>query len=339
MFDHYVLRFESEQITFEIPYSELKLLLEKGDDEEILTFEHTKETGWIIRTLDLEATRNHAFITTNHLRLQWKKLTGRNNLRRAIIATCIFLAAFMLIGLVMSWVGGRMVIHLVNQIAPEKEKSLGDEAYNQYKSRLPAYDNPILMDRLTNVYAELQKGLPNTNFIFDFHLVDQELPNAGSLPGHVFVNRGLFDLVNTPEELAGVLAHEFGHIQRKHTFRLIISHEGPAFVLKTFLGNRDGVLTSIAQNSQLIVGRTFTQEYEREADDAAWDYLVAANINPRGLIDMLEKFKDEETRRELKPGMLSTHPPTSERIKRLEARWNKLPKKTGFFEFPGPGHW
>lgn len=330
--DHFHLRFESEPATFEIPYEELKLHLEEGD-EPALIFEHTKGSGWVIRTLDFDVTKNHAF-TKNHLRLQWKQLAGQKTLHRALIASVAFIVCFLLIGLAISWMGGKMVRHAVNQISPEKEKKLGDEVYAEYKRRLPGWDDPAAMARVQAAYRALQKGLPNTNLIIEFHIIDQQLPNAGSLPGHIFINRGLFDLISTPEDLAGVLAHELGHIHQKHAFRLIVAQAGPAFVLKTYFGKSDSLLTGIVQNSQLAVGRTFSQEYEREADDEGWKYLVAANINPHGLIDMLEKFQNLEENLHIERGTFASHPATIDRIKRLEARWDKMPVKTNFVEFP-----
>ena len=79
--------------------------------------------------------------------------------------------------------------------------------------------------------------------------------------------------------------------------------------------------------------QSFSQEYELEADSVGWDYLVAAQIDPRGLTDMLRKLKmveDTTPGAGLQMGAFSSHPATQKRILRLEKKWSKLKNKTLF---------
>jgi predicted Zn-dependent protease len=92
----------------------------------------------------------------------------------------------------------------------------------------------------------------------------------------------------------------------------------------------------LAGSSQVLVYQSFSQEYELEADDAGWQLLVAAHIDPRGLADMLKKLEAEEARmkfRSVTPQAFSSHPATEKRIRRLEAKWRKLKDKSGFIEY------
>jgi predicted Zn-dependent protease len=84
----------------------------------------------------------------------------------------------------------------------------------------------------------------------------------------------------------------------------------------------------------LMIGQGFSQEYETEADNVGWDYLVKANIDPRGMIEMFRKLNAYETHRKaLKlPQAFRSHPALEKRIRRLEAKWRKLPRKSGFLE-------
>ena len=152
------------------------------------------------------------------------------------------------------------------------------------------------------------------------------------------VTRGLFDLLATPEEMAGVLSHELGHITQKHVFRALISQQGPARVLRAAFRGSGGTLAAVARGSQLMLGRSFSRAYEREADEAGWNYLVAAHINPHGFIDALQKLRDQTEPLGDKPGVLSTHPPTEDRIRRLEARWEALQDKSGFVNLTAVAH-
>jgi putative metalloprotease len=83
------------------------------------------------------------------------------------------------------------------------------------------------------------------------------------------------------------------------------------------------------------VHQSFSQEYEKEADDYGWDYLVAANIDPRGMIDIFQRLKTVEAAEglsEIVPKAFQSHPDIDKRIARLKAKWKKLPRKTGFIE-------
>jgi len=105
-----------------------------------------------------------------------------------------------------------------------------------------------------------------------------------------------------------------------------------------FMRSGSGLLGVLAGGSQLMVHQSFSQEYELEADDVAWQYLVTARIDPRGLPDMLRKLEAEHQRRKLTllaPQALSSHPATHKRLRRLEAKWRKLKDKSHFLAYDG----
>jgi len=84
-----------------------------------------------------------------------------------------------------------------------------------------------------------------------------------------------------------------------------------------------------------LVRQSFSQEYETEADDAGWKLLVDANVDPRGLTGILRKFEGYEASQkhvQVMPRALSSHPALEKRIARLEGKWKKLKRKTGFAE-------
>ena len=95
------------------------------------------------------------------------------------------------------------------------------------------------------------------------------------------------------------------------------------------------MLNVLSENSGLLIQQSFSQEYETEADDVGWQYLVDANIDPRGMTNLFLKLKGYEMSRklpQLTPQAFNSHPALDKRIARLEAKWKKLPRKTGFLE-------
>ncbi len=83
----------------------------------------------------------------------------------------------------------------------------------------------------------------------------------------------------------------------------------------------------------MLISQSYSQEYELEADAAGWDYLRSAGIDPRAMIDMLQKLDQEQNRYvrfKTSFGAFSSHPATLKRIDRLEKKWRKLRDKTPF---------
>ncbi len=202
------------------------------------------------------------------------------------------------------------------------------------RSQLTFVDDSNQVARLTALAAPLLKVVPAGKTQFAFHVVESEYPNAFALPGgHIVITTALLRLADRPEELLGVIAHEMAHITQHHHARKIISAAGPVVIFGIFLHSRDQTLDVLSSGSGLLVTRGFSQEYELEADDFGWKYLVAANIDPRGMIDMFKKLKafDVQTKMgNLLPQAFSSHPALDKRIVRLERRWQKLPDKSGF---------
>jgi predicted Zn-dependent protease len=143
----------------------------------------------------------------------------------------------------------------------------------------------------------------------------------------------LLEGVETPEELAAVLAHEIAHVRQRHNLRQVAEMAGPVLVAKYLLGSRNSLMATLAVTSAYLGGQRYSRQNEREADTLAWDYLLAANINPEGMLTFFQKL--EQTERGLRPPeILSSHPPTEERIESLKAKVGAIRGTRKFKPFP-----
>src|SRR5262245_35194005 len=153
--------------------------------------------------------------------------------------------------------------------------------------------------------------------------------NALALPdGTIVVTDELVKLAGDDEEILAVLAHELGHLDRRHSVRMLIQGSIVAFVVAWYLGDVSGIAAGLPT---LVLQARYSREHEREADRFAVAMLKANAISPRRLASMLarmEAARDEAARKKqgkASPSKsapeldyLSSHPATAERIKELE---------------------
>jgi beta-barrel assembly-enhancing protease len=327
------LRFESAAVVREI----LLVKLQMNRDPEMpggIVFCDPDHAEWVIHTPDEGILHHESLRQQPHTRHQIQALHGGRDLKRALKITGTFLGGFALAALVVSLLTSLMVRSLVARIPVEWEQEFGDDIMAELKQDETFVDDARMRTNLLQAVAPLMRAVPTNGIEYRFYLQQDPEPNAFALPGgYVIVTTSLLELADRPEEIAGAVAHEVAHVTLKHGFRKIISSAGPYLLCQLFLRSDRGLLGVLAGGSQLLVHQSFSQEYELEADDAAWQYLVAARIDPRGLPDMLKKLEADTQRRKLKltaPQALSSHPATDKRLRRLEAKWRTLKAKSGF---------
>ena len=90
----------------------------------------------------------------------------------------------------------------------------------------------------------------------------------------------------------------------------------------------------LSEGSGIMIAQGFWQEYETEADEIGWKYLVAANIDPRGMISTFRKFKEFAGDEKQLTHAFDSHPALDKRIARLEKKWKGMRTQSGFLELP-----
>ena len=221
---------------------------------------------------------------------------------------------------------------LANHAPIAWEEHLTDKVIAEHPKLFVADTNDVRIAVVTQLVARLAAALPPADRKYQFRasIIDNPFePNAFALPGgRIFVFTGLLDRVQKPEELAGVLAHEMAHVTHRHGLRRLIASGGPYYVLRLFVSDRQGMLSIISAGSQWLVGQAYSRDMEREADTAGWHYLLAADIDPRGLVDFFQLLTEGENAGSI-PEMFRSHPATAERIAALNKLWEKSERKSG----------
>lgn len=206
-----------------------------------------------------------------------------------------------------------------NLFPVEKDIELGAQVAAEIKSNPQEY--PILDSaRNTKIYAYLYsirdrilnsgKVQHKTDFIWQLRIIKNDsILNAFCTPGgYIYVYTGLMKYLDSEDELAGVLGHEMGHADLRHSTRQMTKLYGIQTVLDYLAGDRK-LIKNLATN---IIGLKFSRANEAEADDASVRFLCPTNYNAAGGAKFFEKIEKAGTSRA--PEWLSTHPSPEHRI-------------------------
>jgi predicted Zn-dependent protease len=166
---------------------------------------------------------------------------------------------------------------------------------------------------------------------YQFAVLDSKVQNAFAAPGGViFVSRALINIIENEAELAGVLAHEVGHVAAKHAISSIRRTQflqGVGTITAASMKGEKGKQfeSMIGDLQSVLFDKGLDKGMEFEADAAALETAYRTGYDPRGLISVLKKLQKIEASSVKSGSWFSTHPPLDERIARLEAELKKYP--------------
>ncbi len=224
--------------------------------------------------------------------------------------------------------GGLACDEGINIFTPDDDIKLGLQLHNQI-SNSPS-DYPILND--ANAHSYVQEILNNIisspkikyrdKFTYKVTIIRRDdIINAFATPGgYIYVYTGLLKFLENEATLAGVIAHEVAHCERRHATQRMTKIYGASFLLDLVLGKNPSKLEEIAAN--LFVGLALlknSRDDEYEADSYAFDYLKSTKWYPGALTFFFEKIKGNESNNAFAV-LLSTHPLSQDRIDRLNKR-------------------
>ena len=323
----YSVRFETEEFTLDFPAQGLAVDLDETGER--VLFSHPNFPGWTVYSLDigiLECRGLQRFGLKDRVaELQAQHPEAANHGRRVYGA--LVALVLVMVGL---WAFTNPILSLIVTMMPaEWETKVGKEAFDELTDIFQLSEERALTNRVFLVSQRLKRGLPPNAPKFRFHVAETHIVNAIALPGgEVVVMQGLlFDA--TPDELAGVLAHEMAHVIRKHGMRHLAQSIGPSFASK-YISGGDGALSALMEGASELGQLHYSRDNEREADAMAFDILINANIDPRCLAGYFKKMRKAEGKNAREANVFSTHPATSERISNLEQAWAGARKKSGF---------
>lgn len=318
--------FRGETAAFLLPMEGLRMD-RAGATGDAIRITNPAHPDWFISTTELAIMREPMLVSRADLRSSVKSVRRRG---ACCLSGCLgaIIAAILLVMLLIAsreaLVGG-----LANYFPPEMEKQLGDRLVTTVAPPESRLEDPELVAGLDAIAAPVLAAVPaDEGFTsFTIYLSADPTPNAFALPGgHIVVNAGLILTADNAEEVAGVIAHEAAHASLRHGLQSIIGRLGTGALIRLMAGDAAGISTVLMDGGGYLLNQKYSRDFERQADEKAWQYLTAANVNPAGLVTFFEKLKALEGKGAATPAILSTHPATADRINALEAQLQTLPE-------------
>jgi beta-barrel assembly-enhancing protease len=205
-------------------------------------------------------------------------------------------------------------------VSIQEEQQLGSQYAAEVDSTMPVVRDTSVQRAIDQAARPLVAVATRRDLAWTFRVVNTNDVNAFAIPGgHIYVTRGLIEHATSYDQLAGVVGHEVGHVDLRHSAKQIEKQRaatlgvGLGYVV---LGRDPGKAEGAALNVvAAAVFARFSQDDERAADHAAVRYTTAAGIDPDGLVEMFRILQQVQG---TDPGAIqqffASHPMTADRI-------------------------
>nr|WP_281351979.1 M48 family metallopeptidase [Microvirga makkahensis] len=215
------------------------------------------------------------------------------------------------------------------------EQRIGKAVDNQLRALLgdglcEAPEGTTALRKLT----ERLSGVMDVEAPLEVAVLDSKIPNAIALPGgRIYIFRGLLEKAETADEVAGVLAHEIGHVAARDGLRMMLQSGGTSYLFGLLFGDVTGG-GAIVFASRYLIDSAYSRQAEAAADDFAGRIMVSLGRPAHPMALLLKRIEAEVDEDEEEgdgnetsiPAFLLTHPITDQRLKALE---KQVPSQSG----------
>ena len=209
-----------------------------------------------------------------------------------------------------------------NWYSLEKQVAMGKEFAQQVESTSKVIQDPVITEYINRIGQNLVRN-SDAQVPFTIKVLDSDEVNAFALPGGFFyVNSGLILAADNEAELAGVMAHEIGHVAACHAAReqtrgqLINLASIPLIMVGGGIGYAIQTAAGLALPMSFL---KFSRNFESQADYLGLEYMYKSGYDPQAFLSFFEKLESQEKK---KPGFMdktfSTHPLTPDRVTKAQ---------------------
>lgn len=202
----------------------------------------------------------------------------------------------------------------------EEELAIGDAVSLEIVGRFGGvWRDEDATRRINLVGRSLSRFAERQDLTWRFGVLDSESVNAFSAPGgRVFITRGLYEIIRSDDELAGVLAHEIAHIDRRHALKIIARGEfigGVSSLVadkSSDYAKYDEAVSLVTDN---LIDKGYDSNSEFDADKEGRDLATVTGFAPGGLRAVIQRLGEME--KDKSRVVFSTHPSADKRLRKL----------------------
>lgn len=203
----------------------------------------------------------------------------------------------------------------------KEEISIGREMAAKLYGSFGEYEPKKALIYVNLVGKSLARQIGRPEVTYKFGILDSDEVNAFATPGgYILLTKGLLKNLKSESELAAVIAHEIAHVNAKHMYKEIapkrdVSQGENVTRLLSRGGDNIGAAfgKAVSEGMKKLLDQGLSPEKEYEADALAVMYSSACGYNPKGLVTVLERLKEQQG---LHVG--KTHPSFEARIQKIE---------------------
>ncbi|MCX7797160.1 MAG: M48 family metalloprotease [Melioribacter sp.] len=225
----------------------------------------------------------------------------------------------------------------INIFTDSDEVNLGkqfDAEIRKNFKEYPIYENKELKDYIDkNIFREvLRSPEVKKKEVYNYQIEiikNDSILNAFAIPGgYIYLYTGLLKYLDSEAALAGVIAHEIAHVERRHATQKITTYYGISIILSIALGENPSQVTELVAN--LFTGLAIlanSRANEDESDEYSIKYLLGTRFYPGAVKFFFEKLRDDGLVSKGSSKLatfLSTHPDPIDRISSAEKRLKML---------------
>ena len=203
-------------------------------------------------------------------------------------------------------------------ISTEKEIEIGRDIAATIAGRFPVSTDAPLTRYVNLVGLTVASQAPRPDITYRFAVLETPVVNAYAAPGgYIFITRGALGLIQSEAELAGVLAHEVGHVNRRHVIEQIRKSDTMREVRNT-VDLQGAVMDHVVGAGTGMLFTGLSRGDELEADSLGLEYASGAGYDPGGLAAFVGRL-DQHAGEGPVSEFFATHPKPNERVERLQA--------------------
>jgi len=201
-------------------------------------------------------------------------------------------------------------------VSEEEELKIGQDVSAKIRQRFGVVQSVPVHKYVTLVGLTLARQSERPGLPWTFIVLDTDGVNAFASPGGiVHITRGALGLIKSEAELAGVLAHEIGHVAHKHTVNAIKKNKTVTLGTSETLSNRAPFVDKLANKAyEMVLENKFDRGDEMDADKVSVTLTEKGGYSPGTLAAFLERLDDRNKDQPAQNGLFASHPETKERI-------------------------